>query len=302
MSEDYEISILRIKSARSILAVLDPVRGVLGKGSTLVFRTSAGGMIEAVMYDQPHTQGIEVKVDASACECVEEDELARDTVVTDLDPLIESVRTFGDEEVDMVFTSTSIVLENEHARRELPRTSPPDLRVEGELPSFRGDRAEYVPMRVLKRILPAEKIEEAVAITFHGETLELKAADASGRNTYSVFSPARTPTPEPVTSWFGLQILGDIVTKMHLKDEDSVSLRMQERGPAELSWEQGGASFRIVIAPRIEVRHGRQRQGQDPPGHRAVERRGEGDLPEGPGGHEHRVRPHPEQVHHRDDR
>jgi hypothetical protein len=297
MRDESEI---RVKKARDILAVLDPVRGVLGKNATLVFRTSPG-RIEAVMYDQPHTQGIEVRVDFSAAEAAEGD-LGRDVVITDLDPLIESVRTFGDEALTITLGTGSVVLANELARRELPRTSPPDLRVEGELPSFRGDRAEYVPMRVLRRILPAEKIEEAVAITFHGETLELKAADASGRNTYSVYSPAKTPTPEPVTSWFGLQILGDIVTKMHLKDEESVSLRMQEKGPAELSWEQGGASFRIVIAPRIEVRHGRQRQGQDPPGHRAVERRGEGDLPEGPGGHEHRVRPDPEQVHHRDDR
>jgi|GEM_PF-5341854 len=242
---------ITVKEAKSILAVLDPIKGVTGKDAVLTLRTSDTG-ISTVMYDNGRTQGIEVSVGLDGDSIVAHG-LQRDSISVDLDDLIDAIKTFGEEQVTISFERSSLVIQSEYARRVMPLITQIDTKMELHLSSVDEDEAVYVSMGKLKRLLPAEKVEEVIRVTLDDGKATFMADDGSGRNTYSVFVDLMHMSFERVTSSYGLDMLKEIVTKMHLKDDDMVRMGIMGNGPCMLSWEQREASFEVLMAPRLEV-------------------------------------------------
>jgi len=235
---------LQLESAKDALAVLDPIRGTVGKDAILVARTSPEA-IEIVMYDAVRTCGIEVTIGKLADECWT---MSRAVIKVDLDKLIEAVKSFGDETVRILATDRKLVILSKAARRVMPLLAG-EVRVDAHLPDIASDVVISVPVRTLRRVIQAEAVEDTVTICTSGTRTIFKAEDDTSRDTYEVFVDALDPQPEAKSS-YGLDLLKEIIPKIHLEKDNLIVLSYSMVGPCKLTWSQGKTDFDVLIAHR----------------------------------------------------
>jgi len=81
--------------------------------------------------------------------------------------------------------------------------------------------------------------------------LKMTAEDESGREMLTVRAQQDSSVDFPIRSQFGYEVVGDVVSKIHVDADKPIDLEMQDKGPMELRWDQGAASIRAVFAPRL---------------------------------------------------
>ena len=250
--ETFTEGLIIIDEAKAVLDILDPIRGTVGKGQVLVFRTSPT-KISTVMYDPAHAEGIQADIPLDAAHILTHD-LKRDKVAVSLDNLIDAVKGFGDEEISIEFEASSVLITSEQAIRRLPRITDTDINEDLAVSDIREDAVLYVSMAKLKRAMQAENVREALEIVVDGTKAQFRASDDAGRNEYIVNIPATSAVVSlnKVGSQYGLSVLKDLVTKIRRDDDAVIRLAVQDRGPMHLRWEQGKADFAVVIANVVE--------------------------------------------------
>ena len=238
-----------VKEAKMLLNVLDPIKGVCGKDAELIVRTDAEGL-RIVMADQGGSSEIEVSVNMDHDDIVNHG-LIESTVRVNLEKLMAVVKTFGTEEIVVAAVGSEVVIQSKMATWRIPQ-----IRFNGDRPrlhaySVNADGTAYVPLQALRRILYGENMAEVFVIELQDDMCKMTAEEGSGRETLTVRAQQMAAADFPVRSQFGYDIIGDVVSKIHVGADEVLDVGLMNKGPMEIRWTQGAASIRAVFASRI---------------------------------------------------
>jgi len=247
MEEPPSVNCFTVKSAKAVLNVLDPVKGVLGKDADLIVRTEENGLSIA-MADQGGVSEIEVSVDLKHENIIDHD-TGRAYVCVPLDKLINALKTFGsDESVTIAAQDSEIILQSNMATWKIPQIRMDGTRKKLHAVTIDSDADATVTVQALKRILAAEYMAEVFKVTVEDRVLKMTAEAESGREGLTVREFQTVTADFPVSSQFGYDLMKDIFSRIHT--DGGVDMGLMNRGPMELEWRQGAAGIRAVFAPR----------------------------------------------------
>jgi len=236
-----------VREAKLLLNVLSPIKGVCGKDADLLVRTTAEGL-SIVMSDQAGASEIEVQVDLGH-EDITDCETTDATVCVSLEKAMSVIKTFGTEAVTLAAEGSELVVQSDMATWRIPQITTAD-RPKLHAHSVNADGSAYVPLSAMRRILFGEDMAEVFVIELQDMMCKLTAEAYSGREMLTVRAKQLSSADFPVRSQFGYDIIGDVVSKIHIGDDEALDVALMDRGPMEIRWTQGAASIRAVFAPR----------------------------------------------------